>query len=243
VAELASCGVDAIPVSYLKYGLQVTKNERKIQKLFAYLEGRIELQDASSQAVIEALDMPRAGRILDYCAGGGGKTLSLAAQTFDNAAIAIYAHDSAFRRMADLPARAARAGAMVQITENPANTAPYAMILTDVPCSGSGSWRRDPQGKWALSAARLDELVQTQAQILDACLPLLAVGGVLAYSTCSVLPRENEAQIAAFVQRHPQVRVVKMQRFGLAAAQTDGGFAGQAPLGDVFFLAVLQVNR
>lgn len=246
VAELAAGGVETVFVQNMKFCLQAIKNERKIQNMPAYLEGRIEFQDASSQAVIEALEMPQAGKILDYCAGGGGKTLSLAAQTYDNKAVSVYAYDAAARRMADLPARAARAGAVIEITENPENAAPYDLILTDVPCSGSGSWRRDPQGKWALSAARLDELVQIQAQIMDATLPLLAAGGVLAYSTCSVLPRENETQIAAFLQRHPQFALRKMQRFGLAAApKTDvprDQATAKAAVGDGFFLAVLQAR-
>ena len=228
-AKLAQDGVEVQFISNLKYGLQVIDGERKIKNSFAYLNGWVELQDAASQSVIENIDLPESGRILDYCAGGGGKTLSIAAQVFENEYVSIFAHDANPRRMADLPARAQRAGATLTILENPSKYAPYDLILTDVPCSGSGSWRRDPQGKWALTPAKLDTLLATQSAILDAAAALLAKGGTLAYSTCSVLRRENESQIAAFLARNPAFTCITLQRFGL----------GNDDLGDGFFLSVL----
>jgi 16S rRNA (cytosine967-C5)-methyltransferase len=164
--------------------------------------------------------------VVDYCAGGGGKTLAMAAR----ADLRLWAHDAAPRRMVDLPVRAARAGAAIIMTQNPFVSAPYDLILTDVPCSGSGSWRRDPQGKWALTLARLAELTALQAQILDTVVPMLHAAGTLAYATCSLLREENEAQIAAFLGRHPGWRQISAQRF--------------TPLqgGDGFFLALLTRN-
>ena len=85
--------------------------------------------------------------------------------------------------MTDLPARAARAGVAVNVTGNPEKTAPYDVILTDVPCSGSGSWRRDPQGKWALTPEKLAEVTTLQASILDTVAPMVAPQGVLAYAS------------------------------------------------------------
>jgi 16S rRNA (cytosine967-C5)-methyltransferase len=196
VARLAQDGIGAEPVDWIKTAVKVIENERKIQTSCAYLEGLVELQDASSQAVIEALDLRRGMRVLDYCAGGGGKTLALAA-----AGVVVDAHDAAAQRMAGLPDRAARAGAKVRIVADPVG--PYDLVLMDVPCSGSGSWRRDPQGKWALTPEGLATLTKTQAAILDRCVRLVAPGGVLAYATCSLLSDENEAQIAAFLARHP----------------------------------------
>ena len=146
--------------------------------------------------------------VLDYCAGGGGKTLAMAAQGVNPDA-----HDASPNRMRDLPVRAARAGVRVRLVENPAKTAPYDVILTDVPCSGSGSWRRDPQGKWALTEDRLRDLLIIQAGILDRVLPLLKPGGVLAYATCSLLADENEAQIAGFLLRHPGWHCLDQRRF------------------------------
>lgn len=228
-AKLAEEGVMTKLMYNIKYGLQVIENERKIRNTVAYESGWIELQDASSQSVIENIDLPKSGRILDYCAGGGGKTLSIASQVYDNKEISVFAFDAIPRRMADLPARAARAGAEVTILNNHSKSVVYDLILTDVPCSGSGSWRRDPQGKWALTPAKLAETIALQSQILDSAADLLAGGGTLAYATCSVLTRENEAQVSAFLRRRPDFSLRKMQRFGLNHPDD----------GDGFFLAVL----
>lgn len=129
--------------------------------------------------------------------------------------------------MADLPVRAARAGVRVTLTENPEKTAPYDLILTDVPCSGSGSWRRDPEGKWALTAERLAHLVSLQSQIMDRAASMVRSGGALGYATCSLLAAENGAQVAAFLIRHPTWRLQSERRF----TPLDGG--------DGFYAAVL----
>lgn len=198
VARLAQDGILAEAVSWVKTAIKVTENERKIQTSSTYLAGLVELQDAASQAVIAALDLAPGLRVLDYCAGGGGKALAMAA-----AGAVVDAHDANPQRMAGLPDRAARAGVPVRIVADPAVTSPYDLVLMDVPCSGSGSWRRDPPGKWALTPDSLAALVAVQARILDRCVPLVAPGGALAYATCSLLADENEAQIAGFLARHP----------------------------------------
>jgi 16S rRNA (cytosine967-C5)-methyltransferase len=86
-------------------------------------------------------------------------------------------------------------------------------VLTDVPCSGSGSWRRDPEGKWRLTPERLEALLRTQGEILDAAAPLVAPGGTLAYATCSLLAAENAAQVAAFLTRAPGWRLGAERRW------------------------------
>lgn len=198
VGALAAEGIACQLSPLAKTALEVVENARKIQASQAYLTGLVELQDAASQAVIEALPLADGQRVLDYCSGGGGKALAMAAQ----ARITLLAHDVDPRRMRDIPARAARAGVTITITETAAIETSYDVILTDVPCSGSGSWRRDPQGKWALTEPRLATLCQIQAKILDSAARLLAAGGTLAYATCSMLNAENEDQIAQFLSRH-----------------------------------------
>lgn len=198
-AALAAEGVTARPHPLAETALEITANARRLRQTRAYAEGLVELQDAASQAVVAAL--PRTGgRVLDYCAGGGGKALAIAA--LDPRAD-IIAHDAAPRRMADLPARAARAGARVALADaaGVARAAPYDLVLCDVPCSGSGAWRRAPEGKWRLDAAALAGLFHTQAQILDRAAGLVAPGGTLAYATCSLLADENETQADAFLGR------------------------------------------
>ena len=209
IAALAAEGVAAQPHPLSSFALEVTANARKIQQTQAYGTGLVELQDAASQAVAEAVPLASGARVLDLCAGGGGKTLALAAR----AQVRLHAHDATPRRMADLPARAARAGARVTITENPEKTAPYDVILADVPCSGSGSWRRDPEGKWALTEGRLLALLALQAEILDRAARLCAPGGVVAYATCSLLHEENRDQAAAFLARTPGWRLLGSRRF------------------------------
>ena len=200
-AELADEGITATPLELAKGALEVTTGARKLQRTAAFEDGRFEMQDAGSQAICEAVPLADGMRVLDYCAGGGGKSLALGAR----AELKLYAHDAAPQRMKDLPARARRAGLWVTLvdTDRLADHAPYDLVFCDVPCSGSGAWRRAPEGKWRLTRARLDEILGIQAQILDEAAPLVAPGGRLAYATCSLLDAENSAQVAAFLDRTP----------------------------------------
>ena len=222
-ARLAAEGIETVPSPLAAFALEVTEGARKVQTSDAYAAGLVELQDAASQAVVEALPLRDGMTVLDYCAGGGGKTLAMAAR----ADLRLFAHDAIPRRMVDIPARMDRAGAQIVMTDNPARTGPYDLILTDVPCSGSGSWRRDPEGKWALTPERLAALCAIQSSILDSVAPMVAPGGRLAYATCSFLRAEDEDQSSAFLARHPGWRLEDSRRFG--------------PLqgGDGFYLAML----
>jgi 16S rRNA (cytosine967-C5)-methyltransferase len=224
LASLAVSEIAVVAVPDVKNALQVTANARKIQNSPAYLEGFVELQDASSQAVVEALGVAKDDRVLDYCAGGGGKTLALAALVDGP----VDAHDIAARRMVDLPARAARAGAQVRIQAMPSGL--YDLVLVDAPCSGSGSWRRDPMGKWALTPAALSALHEKQSAVMDAAARHVAPKGRLAYATCSLLDSENQAQVKGFLARHTGWSELYAQRW--------------TPLsqGDGFFLSILTRN-
>lgn len=224
LAALATEGIEARPHALADTALEVVAGARKVQASRAYLEGLVELQDASSQAVVAALPLADGMRVLDHCAGGGGKTLAMAAR----AKLRLWAHDAAPRRMADLPDRARRAGVKVTLAERPEATAPYDLVLVDAPCSGSGSWRRDPEGKWRLTPERLAELQGVQAGILDRVAPMVAPGGWLAYATCSLLEVENGDQTAGFLARHPGWRLDSERRF----TPLDGG--------DGFYLALLR---
>lgn len=222
-AMLAAEGIATRAHGLAETALEITENARKIQLSAAYLQGVVELQDAASQAVVAALPLRDGMKVLDHCAGGGGKTLAMAAC----ARLRVCAHDAAPQRMRDLPVRSARAGVAIEILENPEKSSPYDLILVDVPCSGSGSWRRDPQGKWALTPERLKELIAIQTGILERVAPMTVPGGMLAYATCSLLLDENEVQIAAFLGRHPEWELQFERRFNPLAG------------GDGFFLAIL----
>jgi 16S rRNA (cytosine967-C5)-methyltransferase len=179
--------------------LTLTDPARGLTRTALYAQGLIEMQDAASQAVVDALPLPPKGRVLDFCAGGGGKTLAMASRT----KAALYAHDIAAARLNPLVERAARAS--VHVTRIApglaARHAPYDLVLCDVPCSGAGSWRRAPEAKWRLTSAALARLCETQAEILDQAAALVAPGGWLAYATCSVLSAENDAQAESFAAR------------------------------------------
>lgn len=221
VAALAGDAIATVLRQDVKTALEVTGNARKIQNSVAYETGLVELQDLASQAVVAALPLRAGMRVLDYCAGGGGKTLAMAACLRGP----VDAHDAMPRRMADLPARAKRAGAQVHVVTQPAGG--YDLVLADAPCSGSGSWRRDPQGKWALTAESLAGVMALQVQVLDAAAQLVGPGGMLAYATCSLFGAENQGQITAFLARHPGWQEVGHQHW--------------TPLsgGDGFFLSML----
>lgn len=223
VAALAAEGIVAEPHPLASTALRVTEGARKVARTEAYLSGVVELQDAASQAVVEALPVAPGQRVLDYCAGGGGKTLVLAAR-LDGGPVT--AHDADPARMSDLPARAARAGAEVRMDAAPRG--PFDLVLCDVPCSGSGAWRRSPEGKWRLTPERLTEVQGQQAAILRTCAGLVGPGGHLAYATCSVLAEENAGQIAAFHTRNPGWKTVTERQF----LPQDGG--------DGFYIAVLR---
>ncbi|MFN4158802.1 MAG: RsmB/NOP family class I SAM-dependent RNA methyltransferase [Gemmobacter sp.] len=221
VARLAAEGVAACPHPLAPTALQVTDGARKIGATTAYATGLVEVQDAASQAVVAALPLAPGLRVLDLCAGGGGKALAMAA-----AGARVTAHDASPARMRDLPARASRAGQPISTTLRPEATAPWDLVLADAPCSGSGAWRRAPEGKWALTPARLRELCAMQAAILDRSAGLVRPGGWLGYATCSMLEAENDDQAAAFLSRHP----VFGQAWRLRLTPLDGG--------DGFFLAL-----
>ncbi len=224
-AALAAEGILCQPVDDITMALHVTEGERKIANSPLYLSGAVELQDASSQAAMEALDLPEGARVLDYCAGGGGKTLALAARIEGE----WFAHDASVRRMSDLPARAGRAGARVRLCETQELCAfgPFDAVLCDVPCSGSGTWRRGPQAKWALTPEVLADLGRVQADILAQAAALVAPGGRLIYCTCSVFIEENEHVVERFSSDYSGWTPVFSRRWPISAT------------GDGFFLAQL----
>lgn len=226
IMALAAHEITAQPHPLSPSAIEVTGNARRIKQAPAYLTGEVELQDAASQALVDALPLADAGKVLDYCAGGGGKTLAMAALS----SAMMHAHDANPRRMKDLPDRAERAGIAVRLlkTNELKETGPFDLVLCDAPCSGSGSWRRAPEGKWRLTPEVLDEVTGIQAQILEDAAPLVVSGGALAYATCSVLSVENQDQIEAFLSARPDWTLETQRSF----TPLDGG--------DGFFVAVLR---
>ncbi len=221
IAALAAEGILAQPHPLSPTALVVTEGARKLRNAKAYQAGRVEIQDAASQAVADVVPLRKDDRVLDYCAGGGGKSLALAARVDAR----YFAHDANPRRLSDLPARAARAGAQIKVLSGDAVSrhAPFDVVVADVPCSGSGAWRRQPEAKWALTPARLADLHAVQDSILKACADLAAPKGTLVYMTCSMLPEENQDRVAAFLSARSQWALA-LQRAISPAEGADGLF-------------------
>lgn len=200
---LARDGVQAVPLP-LAGALRVRDNPRLVSASRAYSQGMVELQDLSSQRAAAMAGAAPGMTVLDYCAGGGGKTLALAAAMQGRGRL--MAWDASRRRMADLPDRARRAGAVVEILADAERAAlgPVCdVVLVDAPCSGSGAWRRKPEGKWRLTAEELAGYPPLQDRILASAARHVRPGGRLAYATCSLFVAENEDRQAAFVRSHP----------------------------------------
>jgi len=205
LAALAAQGVTAAPVA-LSSGpatpeaLRVTSGGRGLKSADAYLQGWVEVQDVASQAAA-AFAGARAGeRVLDYCAGGGGKALALAAAMGGEGEV--IAHDVDPARMQDIPPRAARAGARIAPLPGPVPESArhgFDLVFADAPCSGSGAWRRNPDAKWSFTPEALARLAALQDEVLASAARFVRPGGRLVYATCSLLEEENGARLRAFL--------------------------------------------
>lgn len=226
--ELHDADVKAFPHDIV-YDAIVFDPPIDIYKLPAFKDGLFEVQDAGSQLIAEAVAPPPGGFVVDYCAGAGGKTLALSAALGNKGRLV--ASDVAGFRLDDLKQRARRAGAhnvqIVQLPKDAADGDPLEKhhgkvdrVLVDAPCSGVGVLRRRPETRWRLTEDTLERLPPQQSAILDTAAKLVKKGGRLIYATCTVLPAENEAQVEAFLERHPDfVRMSLAEIWGKARAE------------------------
>jgi len=209
IKALDAEGITAEAVDISGTALVVTSGERKINNSDVYKHGSIELQDGASQALVDAMPLRDGIKVLDLCAGGGGKTLAMAGR----ARADFFAFDAKASRLKDLPERARRAGVKVTVCERPEGHGAFDIVLCDVPCSGSGSWRRAPQGKWALTAESLADLTEVQTEILNRAAAMVAPGGTIAFATCSVLEVENVRPVQRFLSKNQGWKSVKEHRW------------------------------
>lgn len=235
----------AVPLPCLSAGLRVP-SDAAVEQLPAYKEGRLEVQDAGSQFVSLAAGVERGQHVIDLCAGGGGKTLALAAAMANHGSI--LACDVDRPRLSRLMPRAERAGVSIAETRllNPNQEAAMLadqagradVVLIDAPCSGTGTWRRNPEARWRLTPQRLDRYVATQAALLDIAADLVRPGGMLVHVVCSLLDAEGAGQAQAFLDRHPGWKARPLSlgagtprgpglRFTPLADSTDGFFVAR----------------
>ena len=179
-----------------------------------YQKGWFEVQDEGSQIVSLLAGASPGEQVLDLCAGAGGKTLAMAAAMANTGQI--FAYDSERPRLAPIHERLKRNGVRNVQIRNPDLNALDDLagrldrVLVDAPCTGTGTWRRRPDTKWKLTPAQLETRLTEQALILDTATRFLKPGGELVYVTCSILPQENDDQIAAFLARHPDFTPVSL---------------------------------
>lgn len=199
----------------------------------AFKEGLFEVQDASSQRVAPFLQVEPGMKVVDACAGAGGKTLHIAALMQNKGKIiALDVHDW---KLAELRKRAARAGVdvaetrVIEGTKTLKRLAGYAdRLLLDVPCSGLGVLRRNPDAKWKLSNEEIDRLIIEQQDILSRYSALVKPGGKMVYATCSVLPGENEDQVQKFLSTHgDQWTLEEEMKINPAETGHDGFYAAR----------------
>ncbi|GGF84738.1 MFS transporter [Azorhizobium oxalatiphilum] len=216
LAELAHLNPEPGPWSPLALRIQLGADGKQppITAEPAFVKGAVEVQDEGSQiAAILAAPVP-GSQVLDLCAGAGGKTLELAA-LMDNKG-QLYAHDSDVRRLKPIHERLQRAGVRNVQIRAPRGAMDVLsdledhmdLVLVDAPCTGTGTWRRNPDAKWRVRPGALAERTAEQAKILEQAVRYVKPGGRLAYVTCSLLNAENAAQIRALLEKRPDFSVV-----------------------------------
>ena len=208
--------------------LKVLSNPRKVKQSVAYKTGLLDIQDLNSQISCRTIPLENGWKLLDFCAGGGGKSLALS----DRFSGTIDAYDKDFLRMKDIPVRSDRAGVTINLLSNDdiRTVSSYDLVICDVPCTGSGAWRRNPDAKWTLTTDNYEALKKTQQEILDDASKLVSGNGVLVYMTCSLLKAENSDQVEAFLLRNSDWEVVFQESFPLSNS------------GDGFFVTHLKIS-
>ena len=244
-------------------GLRLTEHAN-LERTRAFSKGLIEVQDEGSQLISLLCQAHPGMTVIDYCAGGGGKTLALAdfmgLQGNEATAGRLIACDVSAKRLGRMDERLKRAGAeeavqriVLEPSGVPADLLNSAdRVLVDAPCSGSGAWRRHPEARWRLTPERLAEHIADQRTVLTGAANLVKPGGKLIYATCSLLGQENEDQIAWFLAEHPEFKALPIGEIWVeatgivsptGATQAEGLYLSPASAGtDGFYCAVLGKN-
>jgi 16S rRNA (cytosine967-C5)-methyltransferase len=178
-----------------------------------FIKGLVEVQDEGSQLAALFSAAKPGEQVIDLCAGAGGKTLALAAMMQGKGRLIATDHDK--RQLAPIHERLSRAGvhnADVRTPKGESETladikASADLVLIDAPCTGTGTWRRNPDAKWRMRPGALEIRIKDQIEVLDRAAPLVKPGGRIAYITCSVLSEENGEQVRAFIARHPEFSI------------------------------------
>lgn len=243
---LEADGVKTIKTPYSHWGLRC-EGKAYLSRTKAFGKGWIEIQDEGSQLIAAVCDAQPGMQVLDYCAGAGGKTLALACAMQRKGRIVAMDNDT--RRLERGRGRYKKAGVADIIEVRPLEDEKnkkwlrrqkekFDLVLLDVPCTGTGTWRRNPDMRWTVYGPSLEELTEIQADIMDRSCHTVKVGGQLVYATCSLLPDENEDQIKKFLSRNDNFEVEAIDQKDLG--QPYMRLTPQRHNTDGFFAAVLR---
>jgi 16S rRNA (cytosine967-C5)-methyltransferase len=217
-AAAALSDLGAEPTRWSPWGLRITlgadAKSPAVHAEPAFIKGLVEIQDEGSQLAALLAAAKPGEHVVDLCAGAGGKTLALAAMMGNRGQL--YATDSDKRRLAPIHERLTRSGARNVQVRTPksvgsevADLAGHAdLVLIDAPCTGIGTWRRNPDAKWRVRPGALEVRRNEQVEVFERAAPLVKPGGRIAYITCSLLAEENDDQVRAFVERHSDFTIV-----------------------------------
>ncbi|PKU24569.1 RsmB/NOP family class I SAM-dependent RNA methyltransferase [Telmatospirillum siberiense] len=253
LAALAAEGLQAQPTPFSPLGLRLPAR-LALTAQGAFRDGLVEVQDEGSQLLALLTDARAGQAVVDFCAGAGGKTLALAAAMQNKGRL--IACDVNQRRAEQATLRLRRAGAhnvTRRILESESDKwvkrhgGSFDRVLVDAPCSGTGTWRRNPDAKWRLTPEGIDHLVELQGKILDSAQRLVRPGGRLVYATCSLLAEEDERQAEAFLARHEDYRLLPVGEIWAATiggeCPCDGPYLRLSPASnntDGFFAAIME---
>jgi 16S rRNA (cytosine967-C5)-methyltransferase len=212
---LEADSVEADKTPYSPWGLRC-RSKAFLSRTKAFTKGWVEIQDEGSQMIAYLCGAKPGMQVIDYCAGAGGKTLALGAAMERKGRIVAMDNDA--RRLDKGRSRYKKASIADIVEVRPSEDEnnrkwikrqkeKFDIVLTDVPCTGTGTWRRNPDMRWRNYGPSLEELTVIQAEIMDKACGCVKPGGAFVYATCSLLPDENENQIAAFLERHPEFEI------------------------------------
>ncbi|MBN8981709.1 MAG: RsmB/NOP family class I SAM-dependent RNA methyltransferase [Rhizobiales bacterium] len=233
LASLAHLGAKITPWSPVGLRIELGADARNpgVHAEEVFIKGAVEVQDEGSQLAALFTGAKPGEQVIDMCAGAGGKTLALAALMSGKGRL--IATDRDKRQLAPIHERLSRAGvhnAEVRTPRGPDDTlsdikASADLVVIDAPCTGTGTWRRNPDAKWRMRPGALEVRIKDQIAVLDRAAPLVKSGGRIAYITCSVLPQENGEQVAAFAKRHPEFAIVPPAQTIAALGDKSGNFS------------------
>lgn len=212
---LDDAGIKTEHTRYSPWGLRAME-KAYLAKTKAFAKGWIEIQDEGSQMIAHVCNVQPGMQVLDYCAGAGGKTLALAAAMQVKGRIVAMDNDERRLNKGRTRYKKARVSDIIEVrplTEKrhvkwlKRQKGTFDIVLCDVPCTGTGTWRRNPDMRWRTYGPSLEELTPIQAEILENVAYTVKPGGRLVYATCSLLPAENEHQVTEFLKRHPDFTV------------------------------------